>query len=159
MQRRQKLDAVVVRDFYKKFYNYIGRVPNRCSSSIGKTRGLLSFSKEIENVEALENVIEDEPHFFTEIVDNDLRALAMITKHFMRKGGGWLAKHLIVSNMGLGGGGLVVHGVKSSRESKNGEVIGSGVELGVIKSSSGEIPGETIGKRGGDMMGLSGGPV
>ncbi|GKB59542.1 hypothetical protein Tco_0915728, partial [Tanacetum coccineum] len=32
-------DAVVVRDFYKKFYNSIGRVPNRCSSSsIGKTR-------------------------------------------------------------------------------------------------------------------------
>ncbi|GJV36252.1 copia protein [Tanacetum coccineum] len=47
MQRRQKLDAVVVRDFYKKFYNSLGRVPNRCSSSIGKTRGLLSFSREI----------------------------------------------------------------------------------------------------------------
>nr|GEV63462.1 MAK10-like protein [Tanacetum cinerariifolium] len=39
------IDAVVVRDFYKKFYNSIGRVPNRCSSSIGKTRGLLSFSR------------------------------------------------------------------------------------------------------------------
>nr|GEU49910.1 potassium channel AKT1-like [Tanacetum cinerariifolium] len=31
------IDAVVIRDFYKKFYNSIGRVPNRCSSSIGKT--------------------------------------------------------------------------------------------------------------------------
>ncbi|GKA26903.1 hypothetical protein Tco_0713071 [Tanacetum coccineum] len=40
-----------------------------------------------------------------------------------------------------------------------GEVIGSGVDLGVIKSSSGEIPDETIGERGGDMMGLSGGPA
>ncbi|GKC58348.1 hypothetical protein Tco_1085946 [Tanacetum coccineum] len=40
-------DAVVVRDFYKKFYNSLGRVPNRCSSSIGKTRGLLSFSRGI----------------------------------------------------------------------------------------------------------------
>ncbi|GKB56563.1 hypothetical protein Tco_0912749 [Tanacetum coccineum] len=40
-------DAVVVRDFYKKFYNSLGRLPNRCSSSIGKTRGLLSFSKGI----------------------------------------------------------------------------------------------------------------
>ncbi|GJS66927.1 putative reverse transcriptase domain-containing protein [Tanacetum coccineum] len=40
-------DAVIVRDFYKKFYNSLGRVPNRCSSSIDKTRGLLSFSKGI----------------------------------------------------------------------------------------------------------------
>ncbi|GJW45177.1 hypothetical protein Tco_0073976 [Tanacetum coccineum] len=38
---------VVVRDFYKKFYNTLGRVPNRCSSSIGKTRGLLSLSRGI----------------------------------------------------------------------------------------------------------------
>ncbi|GJQ96949.1 reverse transcriptase domain-containing protein [Tanacetum coccineum] len=40
-------DAVIVRDFYKKFYNSLGRVPNRCSSNIGKTRGLLLFSKGI----------------------------------------------------------------------------------------------------------------
>ncbi|GJX96357.1 hypothetical protein Tco_0352155, partial [Tanacetum coccineum] len=40
-------DAVIVKDFYKKFYNSQGRVPNRCSSSIGKTRGLLSFSRGI----------------------------------------------------------------------------------------------------------------
>nr|GEV72943.1 retrovirus-related Pol polyprotein from transposon TNT 1-94 [Tanacetum cinerariifolium] len=38
---------IVVRDFYKKFYNSLGRVPNRCSSSIAKTQGLLSFSKGI----------------------------------------------------------------------------------------------------------------
>ncbi|GKD38964.1 hypothetical protein Tco_1259171, partial [Tanacetum coccineum] len=38
-------DAVVVRDFYKKFYNSLGRVHNCCSSSIGKTQGLLSFSR------------------------------------------------------------------------------------------------------------------
>ncbi|GJX98203.1 hypothetical protein Tco_0355222 [Tanacetum coccineum] len=41
------VDAVVIRDFYKKFYNSLGRVPNCCSSSIGKTRGLLSFPKRI----------------------------------------------------------------------------------------------------------------
>nr|GEU50587.1 reverse transcriptase domain-containing protein [Tanacetum cinerariifolium] len=34
-------------DFNKKFYNSLGRVPNRCSSSIGKTQGLLSFSRGI----------------------------------------------------------------------------------------------------------------
>ncbi|GJV16385.1 retrovirus-related pol polyprotein from transposon TNT 1-94 [Tanacetum coccineum] len=37
-----KIVAVVLRDFYKKFYNSLGSVPNRCS--IGKTRRLLSFS-------------------------------------------------------------------------------------------------------------------
>ncbi|GJY52251.1 hypothetical protein Tco_0443098 [Tanacetum coccineum] len=31
-QRRQKLVAVVVRDFYKKFYNSLGSVPNLCSA-------------------------------------------------------------------------------------------------------------------------------
>ncbi|GJZ63365.1 hypothetical protein Tco_0619786 [Tanacetum coccineum] len=44
---RRVRDTVVVRDFYKKFYNSLGRVPNRCNSSIGKTRRLLSFSKGI----------------------------------------------------------------------------------------------------------------
>ncbi|GKE17915.1 putative reverse transcriptase domain-containing protein [Tanacetum coccineum] len=34
-------------DFYTKFYNSRGRAPNRCSSSIGKTRGLLSFTRGI----------------------------------------------------------------------------------------------------------------
>ncbi|GJX95561.1 hypothetical protein Tco_0351359 [Tanacetum coccineum] len=78
-----------------------------------------------KNVKTLENVIEDEPHFFTEIVDNDLRALTMITKHFMTgKGVGWLAKHSIVSNEGLGGGGLVVRGAGGDK------VIGSEVEIG-----------------------------
>ncbi|GKB95545.1 hypothetical protein Tco_0981682, partial [Tanacetum coccineum] len=42
------------------------------------------------------------------------------------KGGGWLAKRSIISNDGRSGGGLVVLGGKSSRESKNrcGEVGG-----------------------------------
>ncbi|GKD51844.1 hypothetical protein Tco_1280820 [Tanacetum coccineum] len=40
-----------------------------------------------ENVEALENVVKGEPHFFMEIVDNDLRAFTMITKHFMNDNG------------------------------------------------------------------------
>ncbi|GJS13833.1 hypothetical protein Tco_0408305 [Tanacetum coccineum] len=67
-----------------------------------------------KNVEALKNVTEDEPHFFTEIVDNYLRG------SITGRGGGWLAKHSIVSNDGHGGGGLLVLGGKSSRESKNG---------------------------------------
>ncbi|GKA47077.1 hypothetical protein Tco_0739960 [Tanacetum coccineum] len=68
------------------------------------------------------------------------------------RGSGWLAKHSIVSNEVLGSGGLVVRG-------GGGEVIGSGVNFGVIKSSSGEILDETMGERGGDIMGLGGGPV
>ncbi|GJV40104.1 hypothetical protein Tco_1418544 [Tanacetum coccineum] len=36
------------------------------------------------------------------------------------RGGGWLAKRLIVLNEGCGGGVLVVRGGKSSSESKNG---------------------------------------
>ncbi|GJV04477.1 retrovirus-related pol polyprotein from transposon TNT 1-94 [Tanacetum coccineum] len=44
------VDAVFVRDFYKKFYNSLDIVPNRCSSSIGKTQGLLSFSRGIGTV-------------------------------------------------------------------------------------------------------------
>nr|GEY52983.1 hypothetical protein [Tanacetum cinerariifolium] len=40
-------DVVVVRDFYKKFYNFLGRVTNHCSSSIGKNQRLLSFSRGI----------------------------------------------------------------------------------------------------------------
>ncbi|GKC24435.1 hypothetical protein Tco_1026585 [Tanacetum coccineum] len=103
------------------------------------------------------------------------------------------SKRLIDSNEGRGGGGLVVLGGKSSRDSKNrckevggvekisstgskfmanredcldgcdgaggGEVKGGGVNFGVLKSSPGEIPGETIGERGGDKMGLGGGPI
>ncbi|GJY74635.1 hypothetical protein Tco_0479066 [Tanacetum coccineum] len=145
-----------------------------------------------ENVEALKNVIEDEPHFFMKIIDNDLRALTMITKHFMskhgkgiirpndgscggkgrrsdamtRRGDGWLAKCLIISNEGYGGGGLVVLGGKSSTNEEDcldgydgaggGEVNGGGVFLGVFKSLLGEIPGEVIGEKGGETMGLDG---
>ncbi|GJZ29553.1 hypothetical protein Tco_0574200 [Tanacetum coccineum] len=130
-------------------------------------------------VEALENVIEDELHFITKIIDNDMRTLTMITKHFMSE-----HEKGIVGTQSR----LVVLGGKSSRESKNrctevggvekissteskfmangedcldgcdgasgGEVKGGGVEFGVLKSSPGEIPSETMGERGGDMMGL-----
>nr|GEX51303.1 hypothetical protein [Tanacetum cinerariifolium] len=36
-----------------------------------------------KNIEALENMVEDKPHFLTEVVDNRLSALTMIAKHFM----------------------------------------------------------------------------
>ncbi|GKG44864.1 hypothetical protein Tco_0486302, partial [Tanacetum coccineum] len=54
------------------------------------------------------------------------------------RGGGWLAKHSIVSNEGCGGGGLAVCGGRSLREfclegcdfTREGEVNGGGVVLG-----------------------------
>nr|GEU73267.1 hypothetical protein [Tanacetum cinerariifolium] len=77
------------------------------------------------------------------------------------RGGGWLSKCSIVSNKGLGGGGFVVRGecLDGCDGAYGGEVKESGVNLGVIKSSSGEIPSETMGERCGDMMGFGGGPV
>ncbi|GJX63037.1 hypothetical protein Tco_0295937 [Tanacetum coccineum] len=36
-----------------------------------------------ENIKALDNVIEDKPHFITKVVDNHFCALAMFAKHFM----------------------------------------------------------------------------
>ncbi|GKB88087.1 hypothetical protein Tco_0960359, partial [Tanacetum coccineum] len=76
------------------------------------------------NVETIENVIEDESHFGMKVVDNNLGALAMFAKHFM--GEHRKRIHLIDSNDGRGGGGLVVLGGRSSRESKSarGEVGG-----------------------------------
>ncbi|GKD72333.1 hypothetical protein Tco_1330615 [Tanacetum coccineum] len=65
-----------------------------------------------EDVEVIENVIEDEPYFFTKVVDNDLSALTMLTKHLMSRGVG----------------GLVVLGGRSSRESKNRRGYVGGVE-------------------------------
>nr|GEV83740.1 hypothetical protein [Tanacetum cinerariifolium] len=47
-------------NFYTKFYNSLGRAPNRCSGSIGKARGLLSFTQGTETVTpspTAENVI------------------------------------------------------------------------------------------------------
>nr|GEU89511.1 hypothetical protein [Tanacetum cinerariifolium] len=128
-----------------------------------------------KNVETIENVIEDESHFITKVVDNDLGALAMFAKHF------------------IGGGVLVVLGGRSSNESKSacrevgrvektssrrsklmvkgeeclegsvradgGEVSGGRDDFGVSKSLLGEILGVVIGEGGGEIFGDDGGTV
>nr|GEU90621.1 hypothetical protein [Tanacetum cinerariifolium] len=116
-----------------------------------------------QDVEAFEDVIEDEPHFITEIDNNDLRGLLVPN---VRSCGG----------NGGRGGSMVERGEKISStgctcmvnredclEGCNGDgggkVNGDGVDLGVLKSSSGGIPGETIGERGGVMMGHGVGPI
>nr|GEV37696.1 hypothetical protein [Tanacetum cinerariifolium] len=56
--------------------------------------------------------------------------------------------------------GLVVHGGKSLRESKNrGEDNGREVNLGVFKSFLGEIPSDVMGERGGDTIRVDGGTI
>nr|GFB60399.1 hypothetical protein [Tanacetum cinerariifolium] len=100
------------------------------------------------NVETIENVIEDDSYFITKVVDNDLGALEMFAKHFM------------------GGGGLVVLGGRSSRESKRvceevggvEKISSTGSKLmvrgddcleGCVGASGGEV------SRGGDDFGVS----
>nr|GFA30823.1 hypothetical protein [Tanacetum cinerariifolium] len=61
------------------------------------------------------------------------------------RGGGWLAKGSIVSNDGLGGGGLVVH-------RGGGEVKGGRANLGVVNSLLGEITKDVMGERGRDTI-------
>ncbi|GJT11754.1 retrotransposon protein, putative, ty3-gypsy subclass [Tanacetum coccineum] len=82
-----------------------------------------------EDIEAIENVIEDKPHFFTKVVDNDLSALTMLTKHFM-------SEHR--------------EGVVGSEEKEGG------VDLGVVNSLLGEIPGDVMGESGGETFGVDG---
>ncbi|GJZ91141.1 hypothetical protein Tco_0663068 [Tanacetum coccineum] len=128
-----------------------------------------------KNVKAIKNMIEDESHFVTKVVDNDLGALEMFAKHFM------------------GGGGLVVLGGRSSRESKSacgevggvmkmslkgsklmvrneeclegcigasgGEISRGGDDFKVGKSLLSEIPKVMIGEGGGETFGDDGGAV
>ncbi|GJS42692.1 hypothetical protein Tco_0567735 [Tanacetum coccineum] len=136
----------------KRLVNQFG-VGSPCFESTYKTRFRSKRQKSATvelawmDVEALKNMIEDEPHFLKEIVDNDLRRKG---GSMAGGGGGWLAKRSIESNDGRSGGGLVVRG---------GEVNGRGVVLGVFKSLLGEIPGDVMGERGGDTIGVDGGTV
>ncbi|GJU00942.1 hypothetical protein Tco_1111280 [Tanacetum coccineum] len=81
-----------------------------------------------KDVEALEDVVEDEPHFFAKRVvhgvdrKKDRKEGKEGGGGGCNRGGGWLAKRLIVSNEGCGGGGLAVRGGRSLSESKKGRV-------------------------------------
>ncbi|GJQ99759.1 hypothetical protein Tco_0522744 [Tanacetum coccineum] len=122
-----------------------------------------------ENIEALENVAEDKPHFLTEglLGPNGRRCGGIGGRggSMTGRGGGWFAKHSIVSNEGHSGGRLVVRraNVEDCLEGFEGvggrEVKGGGVVLGVLKSRLGEIPSEVIRESGGDIIGLDGGAV
>ncbi|GJS95176.1 hypothetical protein Tco_0802144 [Tanacetum coccineum] len=133
-----------------------------------------------KDIEAIENVIENESHFSLEVVDDDLspngRSGRLIEGRFSERcggnggrggsmsgveegkvesmggmGGGSLAIRLMVSNDGRGGGGLVVEGGR-------GKVNGGGVDLGVSKKLPLEVTEEMIDKSGGiEVVEVSGG--
>ncbi|GJV18628.1 hypothetical protein Tco_1367648 [Tanacetum coccineum] len=86
-----------------------------------------------KNLETIENVIEDESHSIMKVVDNDLGALTMFTKHFIGREG------LVVLGEGCVGAG-------------GGEVSGGGDDFEVSKSLLGEIPRVVIGESGGETL-------
>ncbi|GKE08470.1 hypothetical protein Tco_1412021 [Tanacetum coccineum] len=137
-----------------------------------------------KDIEAIENVVENESQFSLEVVDDGLspngRSGGLIEGRFGERcsgnggrggsmsgvgegkvdsiggmGGGSLAIRSIVSNDGRGGGGFVVEGGSSPRE--GGEVNGGGVDLGVSKRLPLEVSEEMIGESGGIEVGEVGG--
>ncbi|GJV63561.1 putative reverse transcriptase domain-containing protein [Tanacetum coccineum] len=129
--------------------------------------------RKIQDIEAIENVVENESHFSLEVVDDGLSSLAMLIIHFGKvnsmggMGSGSLAIRSIVSNDGRGGGGKdSVEGAKFFEGVKKGlrrvgagggEVNGGGVDLGVSKRLPLEVAGEMIGESGGIEVGEVGG--
>ncbi|GJV25017.1 hypothetical protein Tco_1377712, partial [Tanacetum coccineum] len=113
-----------------------------------------------ENIEALENVVEDKPHFLTDVVDN----------HLMEKVVPWREEAVVgylgdvggVEKISLTRSKLIANGevcLDDCDGDGGGEVNGEGVVLGVFKRRLEDIPGKVIGERGGDTIGLDGGVV
>ncbi|GKE56419.1 hypothetical protein Tco_1495604 [Tanacetum coccineum] len=132
-----------------------------------------------KNIEAIENVVENESHFSLEVVDDGLGpnggSGGLIKGRFSERcggnggrggsmsgvreekvdsmggiGGGSLAIRSMVSNDARGGGGLVVEGEIGAR---GGEVNGGGVDLEVSKRLLLEVAGEMIVESGGIEVG------
>nr|GEU87924.1 hypothetical protein [Tanacetum cinerariifolium] len=118
-----------------------------------------------KNVETIENVIEDESHFITKVVDNDLGALAMFTKHFWWRrinGFRWCEEVRGVEKMSSMGSKLMVRGDKCLEGcvgASKGEVSGGGMKFGVSKSLLGEIPEVVISEGGGEKFRDDGGAI
>ncbi|GJW05917.1 hypothetical protein Tco_1568340 [Tanacetum coccineum] len=126
-----------------------------------------------KNVETIKNVIEDESHFVTKVIDNDLGALAMFAKHFM---GGFVAlrgrysresKSACgevggVDKMSSTGSKLMVRGeqcLEACVGAGGGEVNGGGDDFRVSKSLLGDILGVVIGESDGETFRDDGGGV
>ncbi|GJS16244.1 hypothetical protein Tco_0410716 [Tanacetum coccineum] len=106
-----------------------------------------------KNIEAIENVVENESHFSLEVVDDGLSLLAMLTKHFIWRTL-WFGNSEVGSSMsGVGEG-------KVNSMGGMGEVVWSmweGVDLGVSKRLLLEVAGEMIDESGGIEVGEVGG--
>ncbi|GKA99773.1 retrovirus-related pol polyprotein from transposon TNT 1-94 [Tanacetum coccineum] len=75
----------------------------------------------------------------------------------VRRGGGSLAKHSMESKDGLGGGGFIDLGGRSSSwvGASGGEVKGGGVDFGVSRTLIGEIPSDIMGESVGETFGVN----
>ncbi|GKA16308.1 hypothetical protein Tco_0994767 [Tanacetum coccineum] len=71
-----------------------------------------------KNIKALKDVIENESHLIPKIVNKNLGGNSGRGGFIARRGGGSLAKRLMESNDGLGGGGFIVVGGRTSNVSK-----------------------------------------
>nr|GFA66441.1 hypothetical protein [Tanacetum cinerariifolium] len=74
----------------------------------------------------------------------------------------WQEEALVVEKISSTGSKLIANGedcLKGCDGADGGEVMGGGVVLGVVKRWLSKIPGEVIGERGGDTIGLDGGAV
>ncbi|GJY12514.1 hypothetical protein Tco_0381823 [Tanacetum coccineum] len=158
-----------------------GSYPRESRKALGEVGGVENKSSmrsrlmaNGDDIEAIENVVENESHFSLEVVDDGLSpndgSGGLIEGRFGKRcdgnggrsgsmsevgegkvdlmvgiGGGSLTIHLMVSNDGRGGGGLVVEGGIGAG---GGEVNGGGVDLGVSKRLPLEVAGEMIGESG-----------
>ncbi|GKC35788.1 putative reverse transcriptase domain-containing protein, partial [Tanacetum coccineum] len=144
-EKKRLEDVPIVRDFPEVFPEDLPGLPptRQVEFQIDLVPGAAPVARapyRLAPSEMKELSCEDEAHFIMKVVNNDLSSLTMITNHFMsehrkrivriggsmaERGGGSLAKRLMdLKEEDLDGGGFVVLGGRSSRESKRawGEV-------------------------------------
>nr|GEV05719.1 transposase, MuDR [Tanacetum cinerariifolium] len=142
-----------------------------CDATLKRVfEGLKSYNNDVKH-----NVIEDESHFITKVVDNDLAALTMFTKHFisgvrfvvLRGRSSKESKNAYgeiggVEKMSSTGSKFMFKGqecLEGCFGARGGEVNEGGNDFGVRKSLLGEIPKVVIGESGREVFGDDGGAV
>ncbi|GJT82043.1 hypothetical protein Tco_1056385 [Tanacetum coccineum] len=97
-----------------------------------------------EDVEAIENVIEDEPYFFMKVVDNDLSVLTMFIKNLMSEPREGIIRTKVEEEEDWWFLEVDLQGCRRMVGAGGGEVKRGGVDFGVVKSLIGEIPEDVI---------------
>nr|GEX21628.1 putative reverse transcriptase domain-containing protein [Tanacetum cinerariifolium] len=113
----------------------------KCAKTL---RGKVSWSSgqdvgRVVTKEGCREMTENESHFVAAIIDDLLGGRGGFISMTSKTRGGWQAKHLMESNMGWGGGELVVL-VGRSSSARGGVISGGDVVFGVARSSLGEKP-------------------